>query len=193
MLTEFSRVRQHLMSIGGFRPIEGDLYIPVTRGQIATIEKRIDCRLPKTYRQFATIYGAVALESFVAIDPAGPIPDRYLRKGRVQFTAFFGARSPVYDDFFSILGQLDIMQSVLPKRTVPIADAASSCICLEIDARGKEVAVLADADLVQEVGSRAGQSAKSIERAIRSHLHPLAPSFVDLVLQMRDATRFVGR
>jgi hypothetical protein len=193
MVTDFSKVRQHLQRIGGFSPLEGDEYIPVSRRTVRKLEDTLGCRLPETYIQFITIYGAVAIDGFAAIDPADAVPDRYLRNGRVQFTAFFGAKSKMYDEFYSIEWQMEQMRLRLPERTMPIANAASSNICLQVDSRGRETILLADADLMSDLNANEQKSKASVRRVLDSHYHRIADSFVDLVLRMANVSRTVGR
>jgi hypothetical protein len=193
MVTEFSQIRQHLQAIGGFSPLEGEEFIPVSRRTVAKIEDAVGSKLPPAYKQFITIYGAVAIDGFAAIHPVAPVPDRYLRKGRIQFTAFFGAKSKCYDEFYSIEWQMEQMSAGLPERTIPIANAASSNICLQIGSSGEESILLADADLMQDIEKSRGKPKGTIQRIINSHYHLIAHSFLDLVLRISNVSPTVGR
>jgi hypothetical protein len=179
-------LEERLLHLGGLLPLDGKLFTPVSKGAMTRIEKRVGFKLPELYRQFIAIFGASVIAGFITIKPKSKVPDRYLRKGRVQFTSFFGARSSTYQNCYYIEWQLQQLEGGLIGKTLPIADAGSSIICMRSEGPKRHTVWLADFDLMPDIEQRLKEGRTVSDRIRQRHFHLLADSFFDLATRMKN-------
>ena len=122
--------------LGGIRPVATDHFHPMPESEILALEKELQVRFPKAYRDFIAQYGASAFNGaspdnpYVEFRTLTPLPENY-DSGKVIFAALYGAETDSQDGY-SLRARTQFYAGRMPDAMIPIGDSWGSQICLGI-------------------------------------------------------------
>lgn len=117
---------------GGIRPVVGDVFLALTDDEIGEIERVVGDKLPGSYRQFLSRYGASGFQRLVQFRPARRLPPHISDWGGDYLSALYG-KEPEGRDMFDLLTRIHFYKDRMPDSMIPIGDnGLGNQICLGV-------------------------------------------------------------
>jgi len=114
-------IRELVARFGGVKPIDGDDFTPMSEAELAAIETDLSGRLPESYRQFLTNFGASAPTEIVMFNPVNRLPPTVSTSGKGHVSIFYGTKSEI-DDAYGLGRRMKYFAGRIPPNLIPIGD-----------------------------------------------------------------------
>jgi hypothetical protein len=134
-------IQQEIDRLGGIQPLE-DQYYPLSKTDIAEIEKQVGSKLPTEYEWLLTTYGAFLFTNSVQFAPSKQTPE-YLHAEQLgipngeeflgsEVADFYGKNQAKRD--FTLLNKLQVFRDRMPEGFLPFADdGLGNQLCLALE------------------------------------------------------------
>jgi hypothetical protein len=176
-----SPFEQMFESLGGIVPVT-DVFLPMTKVELASIEARLDVTFPSDYKEFLTSYGQCLFGELVGFQPIGGLPCRLSGSGTWPFSHFYGSKEGIQ----RLQEAIETFEDRIPATLIPIGDdGAGSQICIGLRNGDRERVLFWDHDMTwKRVLGGLAKSEPMPERKY-DNTYLIAESFEDFIRRLK--------
>jgi hypothetical protein len=123
----------------GLEPLH-DKYHPLSKREIARLERALGDKLPQDYLDFVSLYGDSFLSGFICVRALRKAPEHIADNGCPRFAAFYGGKGG--DE---VLDHFDNLKGRMPKTMFPFgSDYSGNSFCLGVSGKDRDKVYLWD-------------------------------------------------
>jgi hypothetical protein len=164
----------------GIEPLHPDGYHPMTKKEIAKLERSLGAKLPQDYKDFVMVYGDSIMGEITEIRSARKPPAYISASNRVLFGNFYGS--------YDVLSHYKNLKGRMPETMFPFgSDYSGNSYLLGVSGEDRDKVYLWDCDNERDEEDYEDEGKPVPKNLLYLNLTLLAKSFTDFVNRLESA------